>query len=126
MDRVDLQVDLAPVTAAALLDDAMSEPSETVAARVLQARAAAADRWKAPAARTNASVPSSVLRRDPFRLPGAVLRPATRAVEHGTLSARGFDRVLRVAWTISDLAGRTVPTVGDVAEAIQLRTRRAT
>ena len=125
MDRVDLQVDLAPVTAAALLADATSEPSQTVAARVLDARAAAAARWGGSAGRTNASVPSTVLRKDPFRLPGSVLRPATRAVEHGTLSARGFDRVLRVAWTIGDLAGRTVPTVGDLAEAIQLRTRRA-
>ena len=37
------------------------------------------------------------------------------------LSARGYDRVLRVAWTIADLAGRTTPSISDVHQAVQLR-----
>ena len=38
------------------------------------------------------------------------------------LSLRGVDRVLRMAWTIADLAGRTAPTVSDVGNALLLRT----
>jgi magnesium chelatase family protein len=37
------------------------------------------------------------------------------------LSARGFDRVLRLSWTIADLDGRDRPGAGEVDEAIQLR-----
>jgi magnesium chelatase family protein len=39
----------------------------------------------------------------------------------GTLSARGFDRVLRLAWSIADLDGRDRPGAEDVAEATDLR-----
>jgi magnesium chelatase family protein len=43
------------------------------------------------------------------------------ALDTGRLSARGYDRVLRVAWTITDLDGRAAPEVGDVTEALELR-----
>ena len=46
-----------------------------------------------------------------------------RAVDRGTLSLRGVDRVLRVAWTLADLAGRDAPARADVGEALLLRTR---
>jgi magnesium chelatase family protein len=59
-------------------------------------------------------------------LPTAVLRPARNILEQGSLSARGFDRVLRLAWTMADLAGRTVPNSEDVAEALYFRTGRET
>ena len=45
-----------------------------------------------------------------------------RAMTDGTLSLRGVDRVLRIAWTIADLAGRAAPTVTDVGNALLLRT----
>jgi magnesium chelatase family protein len=74
----------------------------------------------------NASVPGSILRKGPWVLPTAVLRPARNFLEQGSLSARGFDRVLRLAWTMADLAGRTVPNSEDVAEALYFRTGRET
>jgi magnesium chelatase family protein len=124
LDRVDLQVELAPVRAAALLADARdSEPSTAVAERVLDARQVAAARWVAHG-RSNAAVPAAVLRRRPFRLPRSVLEPATKSVDTGRLSARGFDRVVRVAWTIADLDGRGRPDRADVSEAVELRTRQ--
>ena len=46
-----------------------------------------------------------------------------RAVDRGTLSLRGVDRVLRVAWTLADLAGRAAPGRGDIGHALLLRTR---
>jgi magnesium chelatase family protein len=50
---------------------------------------------------------------------------AERALERGSISVRGFDRVVRVAWTLADLAGRPVPGADDVAEALGMRLRRA-
>jgi magnesium chelatase family protein len=43
-------------------------------------------------------------------------------MERGLLSARGLDRVLRVSWTLADLAGRPHPDAEDVRLALQLRT----
>ena len=50
---------------------------------------------------------------------------AEQHLDRGELSARGFDRVLRLAWTVADLGGHTVPDAGDMAEAVFLRTGRA-
>jgi magnesium chelatase family protein len=123
MDRVDLQIRLAPVTAAQLLEDTVqAEPSTVVADRVAQARGAAAERWAPCGLRTNGEVPGPSLRQRPWRLPGQVTRPLTESLTSGLLSARGYDRVLRIAWTICDLDGRSRPDVGDISEALALRT----
>ena len=58
-------------------------------------------------------------------MPAASLALAERALERGALSVRGFDRVLRVAWTLADLAGRAVPGADEVAEALGMRLQRA-
>jgi magnesium chelatase family protein len=47
-----------------------------------------------------------------------------RALDRGHLSARGMNRVLRVSWTLADLAGRSEPSEHEMAEAIGLRLRR--
>jgi magnesium chelatase family protein len=47
---------------------------------------------------------------------------AERLLERGTLTARGLDRVLRVAWTVADLVGHDHPDAHDVAFALELRT----
>jgi magnesium chelatase family protein len=70
----------------------------------------------------NSAVPGSVLRTSRWLLPRAALRPAERFFEQGSLSARGFDRVLRLSWTIADLAGNAVPDDGAVEEALFFRT----
>jgi magnesium chelatase family protein len=125
MDRIDLQVRLAPVTAAQLLQDGIeAESSAAVAKRVRRARAAAAQRWAAQGRLTNAEVPGPVLRQRPWRLPRTVTWPLQRALDTGLLSARGYDRVLRLAWTIADLDGRNDPDAGDIGEALNLRTGR--
>ena len=60
--------------------------------------------------------------------PGGCRRPvlaeAEAHLERGELSGRGFDRVLRMAWTVADLAGHAVPDAGDVAEALFYRVGR--
>ncbi|MGH3658003.1 MAG: YifB family Mg chelatase-like AAA ATPase, partial [Micromonosporaceae bacterium] len=126
LDRIDIQIELFPVGAAQLHADASSsESSATVAERVLKARALAAHRWATDGRqwRTNAEVPAADLRSPQWRLPRSVTFPAERYVDRGVLSARGYHRVIRIAWTIADLSGRERPDIGDVSEAIQLRDR---
>ena len=124
LDRIDLRVRVDPVRHGDLFGTRESrETSATVALRVAAARAAAAERW-AGKWRMNAEVPGAALRGGRWLLPPAALRPARAHLESGALSARGFDRMLRLAWTIADLAGHAVPDVGDVGEALFHRTGR--
>ena len=123
LDRIDLQVWLLPVTPADLV--AGLGPVETtvaVARRVAEARGAAAERLAGTSWRTNAEIPGPALQ-SRWRLPATVTRLADHAVDTGWLTARGYHRVLRVAWSIADLAGRPRPTRGDVDEAVGLRSR---
>jgi magnesium chelatase family protein len=122
LDRVDLHVTLPKVTAAALaMDPGRQESSDTVARRVAAARDAAAARWAAQGWCANGDVPGPVLRRPPWRLPRAATRQLAHKLDTGRLSARGYDRVLRTAWTIADLDGAARPTEAHVGEAIALR-----
>ena len=123
MDRIDLRVQVEPVAHADLFDPSESrEPSAVVAARVAQARAAAAVRWAGCGWTLNAAAPGAVLR-SPRWLPAPdALRPIQYALERGLLSARGFDRVLRLAWSVADLSGHDRPDLADVSEALFHRT----
>jgi magnesium chelatase family protein len=120
LDRVDLQVQVPAVTRASLAGSA-GESSATVAERVRAAREAQAARWDGTAWGLNSQVPGSVLRRTPWRLPPAVTVDIDRALERAQLTLRGYDRVVRVAWTVADLGGRSTPTRDDVSAALSLR-----
>jgi magnesium chelatase family protein len=125
LDRIDLRVDLPPVTRAAwLAGEASPEPTAVVAERVRRARAAAAERLAGTGLSVNAAVPGRLLR-ERWAVPRPALALAERALERGSLSVRGFDRVLRVAWTLADLAGRSAPGADEVAEALGMRLQRA-
>jgi len=120
LDRVDLQVQVPAVTRSWLSGEA-GEPSSDVAARVGAARAAQADRWSGTGWTLNCHVPGSRLRRGKWRLPHAVTRDLDRALDRGSLTLRGYDRVLRLGWTVADLAGRSVPCLDDVGTALTMR-----
>jgi magnesium chelatase family protein len=120
-DRIDVRVRLDPVGAAQLQDDSGAESSELVAARVMAARAAASSRWSSLGYSTNADVPGSVLRRAPWKPSRADTEKVRHELDTGNLTARGYDRVLRIAWTISDLDGSDRPTAAAFDEAIHLR-----
>jgi magnesium chelatase family protein len=127
MDRIDLRVQVDPVAHADLFDlSAERETSAAVAARVLAARAAAAQRWRGTPWQLNGEIPGATLRQAKWLLPKPVLRAAQTFLEQGSLSARGFDRVLRIAWTVADLGGRQMPDADDMAEALYFRTGRET
>jgi magnesium chelatase family protein len=123
LDRIDVRIAVHPVAHAELFDLGVArETSATVAARVAAAREAAAQRWQATSWRRNSEVPGAALRARPWALPAATLAAAHDYVQRGQLSARGFDRVLRLSWTLADLGGHTVPSAADVAEALFFRT----
>jgi magnesium chelatase family protein len=120
LDRVDVKVQLEPVTRADILHDKLgAEPSSAVAARVSAARERAARRLRDTQWRVNAQVPGSQLRRTYPVAPGA-LAWLDRAMENGQLSARGADKVVRVSWTLADLAGKDRPGSDEVNKAIGL------
>ncbi|HEV7897780.1 MAG TPA: YifB family Mg chelatase-like AAA ATPase [Planosporangium sp.] len=121
LDRIDLQVTLMPVASSALLADRTAECSSVVAARVAQARTAAAARWEGLRATCNADVTGAALRERRWRLPRSVTGVLAKALDQGQLSARGYDRVIKVAWSVADLDGRDRPDAGDVTEALELR-----
>ncbi len=123
LDRIDLRIPVDPVPHAQLFAAGESgESTAVVAERVFAARQRAAKRWHDTPWRCNAQVPGPALRRPPWALARTVLAPAEAYLRRGALSVRGFDRVLRVAWTMSDLAGREAPGTADVSEALFFRT----
>ncbi|GGL90454.1 YifB family Mg chelatase-like AAA ATPase [Nakamurella endophytica] len=137
LDRVDIRLDLPPLDPAALtagLDDPPigsgagatgrgvgdPEPSAAIRERVRAARHRAAERWSGRPWRCNAEVPGSELRRA-WRPRGRAAALLHRAADSGVLTGRGYDRVLRLAFTSADLAGRPEPGETDVATALALR-----
>ncbi|MFI7235070.1 YifB family Mg chelatase-like AAA ATPase [Streptomyces cyaneofuscatus] len=122
LDRVDLRVEVEPVGRADLLEQGgRGESTAVVAARVREARARAAERLAGTPWTTNSEVPGHELRTRLLAAPGA-LAAAERDLERGILTARGLDRVLRVAWTVADLRGAPRPEDRDIAVALELRT----
>ncbi|WP_405762576.1 YifB family Mg chelatase-like AAA ATPase [Streptomyces sp. NBC_00045] len=122
LDRVDLRVEVEPVTRSDLLGrGGRGEPTAAVADRVREARDRTAARLADTPWRLNAEVPGHELRTRWQAAPGA-LAQAERDLERGLLTARGLDRVLRVAWTVADLRGWDRPDALDVAVALELRT----
>lgn len=121
LDRVDLRHQLsAPTRRELRADRGLAESSAVVAARVLAARDRMSTRLAGTPWRTNSEVPGHVLRRD-WPLPWDVVAVAEKELDKGALTARGVDRVLRVAWTIADLGGLDQPGGDEVAIALGYR-----
>jgi magnesium chelatase family protein len=119
LDRIDLHVTLPPLA----FDEITGPPGDAsgvVRGRVLAARERQRFRQPATGAPCNARLSPSATR----LVAGtstACRNLLRRAVERAGLTARGVDRLLRVARTIADLAGRDAVDVDDMAEALQFR-----
>ena len=120
LDRVDIQIEVLPVTRADRMRGLSAEPTHAIAARVAEARAVARRRLAGTPWSTNSEVPGPWLR---AHTRAAADRDLDLALDSGALSLRGVDRVLRVAWTLADLAGRQEPGATEVGQALLLRTR---
>ncbi|NIG64447.1 YifB family Mg chelatase-like AAA ATPase [Microbacterium sp. Be9] len=121
-DRIDIDLQVSRVAASRAMSD--HSPSMTTAQareRVAAARERAARRWMSMRWRRNAEAPGTSLRQGALRLAPAVRAPLDRALERGALTLRGYDRVLRVAWTMADLAELDRPGIDEVGRALLLR-----
>ncbi|QZY52446.1 YifB family Mg chelatase-like AAA ATPase [Leucobacter tenebrionis] len=121
-DRIDLRLTVQRVPGVLLADTEATRPSSAeLRRRVTMARGAAAERLRGTPWSTNAEVPGSWLRGSAARLPRADTVVLDRAYARGALTLRGYDRVLRVAWSIADLAGKPRPKRDEIAQALALR-----
>jgi magnesium chelatase family protein len=123
MDRIDIQLRVQRVTAAELRLSDSTERLSTAQARasVIAARARSAARLDGTPWLLNSQVPGSWLRTGPHRLPRATTAALDRALERGGLTMRGYDRVIRLAWTVADLDAVDAPTAEHVGRALYLR-----
>lgn len=120
-DRIDVLQLVEPVSRAEMVaDQRLVESTAVVAARVRAARDRQAQRYADAPWSLNAHVPGYELRRrwspDPAAMP-----PVESQLSSGWLTARGADRVLRVAWTLADLTGRDRPGRHEVLTALTMR-----
>ena len=119
-DRIDITQTLRPLRKS-FLEKALAraDSSAVVAARVAEARARQAFRLRDSGWQTNGEVPGPYLRKK-LPLPDG-LELVDDAVQRGRLSPRGVDKVLRLAWSLADLAGRSRPSVDELSAAVAMR-----
>lgn len=122
LDRIDVRIEVPAVTATDLIAPSASEPSATVAKRVLRARQVQEQRFLelGLACRTNAQAPASVVE-DMARPDEIGLSFLRQAAERMSLSARGYHRVLKLARTLADLDGVDSVRKIHLAEAMSFR-----
>jgi magnesium chelatase family protein len=120
LDRVDLQLQMRAVSRAGLFAPVGESSARVATARGLQAERLANTQW-----RLNGDVPRPMMREGFLKLPMAATADLERALERGALTLRGYGRVLKIAWTVTDLEGGGAPNRGDVGLALTLRTQSA-
>lgn len=120
LDRVDIQLQVERVSLADFGQAGKEEDTAAIAARVRAAREIQRERLLPFGLESNSQVPGRVLRGQ-LRLEPAVTRILDHSLERGVLTARGYDRVLRLAWTLADLTARARPDTNDIGQALNLR-----
>jgi len=121
LDRIDIHVEVTPVSFDQMTANIKTESSEVIRARVIKARAIQTERFKAlPDVHSNALMQSQKVK-EVCEINGAGKILLKTAMEKLGLSARAYDRILKVARTIADLAESEKIKVEHLAEAIQYR-----
>ena len=119
-DRIDVRTVVEAPTRIELASEESAESSVRIRERVIAARTKSADRFAGMEWSLNSEIPPSALRKR-FAAKRDAMAILHRALDAQVVSARGFHKVLRVAWTISDLQGGEAPSVDDVERALAFR-----
>ena len=121
LDRIDIQIEVPPVAVKDLPTMELGEPSSEIRKRVMKARALQAERYRdMPGVYTNADVRSRDLVRV-CRLSEREKDDLVRLIERLNVSARAYDKILRVARTLADLKGHEGVGMEEIANAITFR-----
>jgi len=121
LDRIDLHVEVTPVNFSELASDRLAESSESIRERVIKAREIQVERFgNKPDLHANAQMTSQMVR-ELCKITEAGQNLLKKAMEKLGLSARAYDRILKVARTIADLAGSDDIKLEHLAEAIHFR-----
>ncbi|WP_112236905.1 ATP-binding protein [Kribbella monticola] len=118
-DRIDIQRQILPAARGGE-DGEKPESTAVVAERVQAARDRQAFRYRDTGWLLNSQIPGPLLRRQ-FQLDPTSQKTLENLYTEGRLTARGFDRVVRLAWTLADLEGTARPTPELTHQAYQLR-----
>ncbi len=122
LDRIDLHLTVRRVGVAQMTEGAPGATTTAEArARVVEARHRGRERWGDQGWSLTSHVPGPALRSPRWRLAAADRAALDRALERGAVTMRGYDRVLRVAWTLADLDGDDRPTADHLGRALYLR-----
>ena len=121
LDRIDLHVEVTPVAFSELSSSREFEKSETIRARVIKAREIQEERYKDnEGVYANAQMSSKTLK-EVCVINTACQNLLKVAMQKLNLSARAYDRILKVSRTIADLSGSADIKAEHIAEAIQYR-----
>uniref|UniRef100_UPI004047164B YifB family Mg chelatase-like AAA ATPase n=1 Tax=Roseivirga sp. TaxID=1964215 RepID=UPI004047164B len=120
LDRIDLHVEVTPVSFDQMTENRKSENSASIRERVIKARKIQTDRFKDKGLHSNAMMPSQMVK-DICQINDAGKILLKTAMERLGLSARAYDRILKVSRTIADLADSDEIKIEHLAEAIQYR-----
>lgn len=120
LDRIDIHIEVPPVDFEKLSDSHKGEPSAKIRERVEKARKIQQERLKGTAANCNAQM-NAAMTRDFCIASDAAMKMLQMSFDKLGLSARAYDKILRVARTIADLDASEIIEVNHIAEAIQYR-----
>jgi magnesium chelatase family protein len=120
MDRIDMRVQVEPVSRVEMAATDLGESSEDIRKRVIAARLSASQRFAGNPWKLNAHIPSRELRTT-YRPQKDAMNFLHDELDRERLTARGLHKVIRLSWTLADLAGREIPTLADVQRAYSLR-----
>ena len=121
LDRIDVKLRVDNPTRAEIASTEPRENSAAIRVRVETGRAIASERFQGLNFSLNSGIPSELLR-SKFRANSKAMSALHILIERDEITARGFHKILRLAWTIADLRGATVPGIEEVEEALRLRT----
>lgn len=121
LDRIDIHATVVRTTQARVASGSHRITSGQARSRVLGARQRARDRLEGTPWFTNAEVAGAFLHSGPMTVSARETSDIDRALRAGSLTRRGYDRVLRMAWTIADLENHEHPTRFDIGRALYLR-----